>query len=158
MSRKEFKCINKSNKLTWHSFKCGKDENCPVNGAGGPVCTITHGGDPALWPGARSGQSWWGHASWCRPLRTQRWICLPSRSSTGCVGASPAPGPQESAGTNPPAEPAGRGRWPRGWRRCRERRGQKKGGRECHRRQRRTQRENVSLAHWFDTFFKVQSQ
>lgn len=88
----------------------------------GVVCIhlhfLTHGADPVLWLGVRSGQCWWGHVFWCRPLRPRRWICPLSRSSTGCVGASPQPVLQGSAEMILPVAPAGRGHWPRGWRHC----------------------------------------
>lgn len=81
---------------------------------------LTHDGDPPLWLWVHSGPCWWGRVSWWRPLMPRRWTCLRSRSSTGCAAASPQPNPRGPLGASPPAAPAGRGRWPRGWRHCRE--------------------------------------
>lgn len=82
---------------------------------------LTRGGDPALLPAVHSDLCWWGLVSWWHPLRPQRWICLQSRPSTGCVGASPEPDPRESAGVNRLVAPAERDHWPHGWRHCRGR-------------------------------------
>lgn len=80
---------------------------------------LTRGGDPVLGIGVRWGQCWWGHAFWCRPPRPQRWTCPLSRSSTGCVAASLRLVLRGSAEMFPPAAPAGKGHWPRGWKHCR---------------------------------------